>query len=305
MAYPDHEVVGEEAGTSGPPGRYRWLIDPIDGTKAFVTGSPLWGTLLGLLDDGTPGRRAGSTSRTSRRRSSASPDAARGWTGAARVSELRTRRGVTLDDAVVYCTTPTMFADPGERALFDAVRRRARLVRYGGDCYAYAQLAMGHVDVVIDTGLQPYDIVAPMAVIEAAGGVVRGATAAGTGEPDGGFALAAGSAGVGGGRSRELGRGRSALDGAGRDAADDEALEELEQQDDRDRGDQRAGGERPPPQVVAVAGEEPLQTGGHRLRRRRDVLAEQDHGGDEELGLGGDEREQEDDRQHRASPAGG
>ena len=53
-AYPDHEVVGEEAGSSGPPGRYRWLIDPIDGTKAFVTGSPLWGTLLGLLDDGRP-----------------------------------------------------------------------------------------------------------------------------------------------------------------------------------------------------------------------------------------------------------
>ena len=59
-----------------------------------------------------------------------------------------------------------MFTDPAERALFEAVSRRARLVRFGGDCYAYAQLAMGHVDVVIDTGLQPYDIVAPMAVIE-------------------------------------------------------------------------------------------------------------------------------------------
>ena len=190
-AYPDHQVVGEEAGTSGPPGRYRWLIDPIDGTKAFVSGSPLWGTLLGLLDDGRPvagwihqpyleetfvgiaGRGAWMARRGTRQ-------------------ELRTRRGVTLDDAVVYCTAPTMFADPGERALFDEVRRRARLVRYGGDCYAYAQLAMGHVDLVIDTGLQPYDIVAPIAVIESAGGVVRGRHSADT-APAGGFALAAGS----------------------------------------------------------------------------------------------------------------
>ena len=190
--YPDHEVVGEEAGSSGPPGRYRWLIDPIDGTKAFVTGSPLWGTLLGLLDDGRPvagwihqpyleetfvgiaGRGAWMVRRGSRH-------------------PLRTRQGVGLDDAVVYCTTPTMFTDADERALFEAVSRRARLVRYGGDCYAYAQLAMGHVDVVIDTGLQPYDIVAPMAVIEAAGGVVRRPRTASR-RPTGGFIVAAGSA---------------------------------------------------------------------------------------------------------------
>ena len=120
-AYPDHEVVGEEAGSSGPPGRYRWLLDPIDGTKAFVTGSPLWGTLVGLLDDGLPvagwihqpyleetfvgiaGRGAWMERRGSRH-------------------PLRTRQGVGLDDAVVYCTTPTMFTDPDERALFEAVQ---------------------------------------------------------------------------------------------------------------------------------------------------------------------------------------
>ena len=85
-----------------------------------------------------------------------------------------------------------MFTDPDELALFDAVRSRARLVRYGGDCYAYAQLAMGHVDVVIDTSLQPYDIVAPMALIEAAGGVVLGA--GGGPASEGGFVVAAGSA---------------------------------------------------------------------------------------------------------------
>ena len=191
-AFPNHEVVGEEAGTSGSPGRHRWLIDPIDGTKAFVTGSPLWGTLLGLLDNGRPvagwihqpyleetfvgiARRGAWMERRGERRA------------------LSTRRGVSLDEAVVYCMAPTMFVDPGERALFDEVRRRARLVRYGGDCYAYALLAMGHVDLVIDTGLQPYDIVAPIAVIEAAGGVVRGRHGAATAAA-GGFAVAAGSA---------------------------------------------------------------------------------------------------------------
>jgi histidinol-phosphatase len=189
-AYPDHEVVGEEAGSSGPPGRYRWLIDPIDGTKAFVTGSPLWGTLLGLLDDGRPvagwihqpyleetfagiaGRGAWMDRRGSRQ-------------------SLRTRHGVALDEAVVYCTTPSMFTDRDEQAIFEAVSGQARLVRYGGDCYAYAQLAMGHVDVVIDTGLQPHDIGGPMAVIEAAGGVVSGR--GGSSAADGGFVLAAGS----------------------------------------------------------------------------------------------------------------
>ena len=150
----------------------------------------MWGTLVGLLDDGRPvagwihqpyleetfvgiaGRGAWMERRGSRQ-------------------PLRTRRDVGLDDAIVYCTTPTMFDDPDERALFEAVRSRARLVRYGGDCYSYAQLALGHVDVVIDTGLQPYDIVAPMAVIEAAGGEVRGWN--GKSAAAGGFSLATGS----------------------------------------------------------------------------------------------------------------
>ncbi len=286
-AFPDHEVVGEEAGSSGPPGRYRWLLDPIDGTKAFVTGSPLWGTLIGLLDDGRPvagwihqpyleetfvgiaGRGAWMERRSTR-------------------TELRTRQDVGLDDAVVYCTTPTMFTDPDERALFEAVSRRARLVRYGGDCYAYAQLAMGHVDVVIDTGLQPYDIVGPIAVIEAAGGVVLGRDGASAAE--GGFVVAAGSAALAHSvvaderlcapqRAEHL-IALVSLHRPGSDPADDEALEELEQQHDGDRGDQRPGGERPPAEVVAVAGEKTLQTGRHRLRRRGDVLAEQDDRGD-------------------------
>lgn len=186
--FPDHEIVGEEFGTTGAPGRYRWLIDPIDGTKAFVTGSPLWGTLLGLLDAGRPvagwihqpyleetfvgidGRGAWLDRRGERRR-------------------LRTRQGVGLRSAVLYCTTPTTFTDPAERAMFERLAAAVRLVRFGGDCYAYAQLAMGHVDLVLDTGLQPYDIVPLIPIVKAAGGVVTGRH--GESAVDGGFVIAA------------------------------------------------------------------------------------------------------------------
>jgi histidinol phosphatase-like enzyme (inositol monophosphatase family) len=188
--YPHHEVVGEEFGASGTPGRYRWLIDPIDGTKAFVTGSPLWGTLLGLLDDG---RALAGWIHQPYLEETFVGFAHRGaWLDrrGTRVA-LRARRDVPLDRAVVYCTTPAMFTDPWERELFAAVSGRARLVRFGGDCYAYAQLAMGHVDVVIDTDLKPYDIVGPMAIVEAAGGVVCGRDGASAAE--GGFVVTCGS----------------------------------------------------------------------------------------------------------------
>ena len=120
-----------------------------------------------------------------------SPGEARGWTGAASGASCARAQAVGLHEAVLYCTTPTMFTDPVERTNFERLASAVRLVRYGGDCYAYAQLAMGHVDLVLDTGVQPYDIVAPIAVIEGAGGVVSGAG----GEPAaaGGFVLAAGS----------------------------------------------------------------------------------------------------------------
>jgi histidinol-phosphatase len=191
-AFPDHEVVGEEAGTSGTPGRFRWLIDPIDGTKAFVTGSPLWGTLVGLLDDGRP--VAGWIHQPYLEETFVGIAGRGAWMERhGNRHPLHARQGVGLDTAVVYCTTPTMFTDPAERALFEAVGRAARLVRYGGDCYAYAQLAMGHVDLVIDTSLHPYDIVAPMAIVEAAGGVAVPGGGNGS-AAEGGFVVAAGSA---------------------------------------------------------------------------------------------------------------
>jgi histidinol phosphatase-like enzyme (inositol monophosphatase family) len=183
----DHEIVGEEFGTTGVPGRYRWLIDPIDGTKAFVTGSPLWGILLGLLDDDRP--VAGWIHQPYLEETFSGFADGEAWLERrGSRTPLRTRQGVDLADAVLYCTTPAMFTAPAELAAFRAVSDHARLVRYGGDCYAYAQLAMGQVDVVIDTGLQPYDIVPIIPVVEAAGGMVSGP--AGGPASAGGFVIA-------------------------------------------------------------------------------------------------------------------
>ena len=189
--YGDHEIVGEETGTSGSPGRYRWLIDPIDGTKAFVTGSPLWGVLLGLVADGVPvagwmhqpyiGETFGaSDGEATLTRIDATP-----------VRRLETRRGVDLADAAMYTTFPGMFTDVRDREAFDRLFDSVRLARFGGDCYAYCQLALGLVDLVVEASLQPYDIVALIPIVEAAGGVVTGRH--GESAADGGFVVAAGS----------------------------------------------------------------------------------------------------------------
>lgn len=187
----DHEIVGEETGTSGSPGRYRWLIDPIDGTKAFVTGSPLWGVLLGLLDGGVPvagwmhqpyiGETFGATN--------GEASLIRGNGAASRT--LSTRRGVDLSEAAMYTTFPGMFTEQADRDAFARLCDSVRLARFGGDCYAYCQLALGLVDLVVEASLQPYDIVALIPIVEAAGGIVTGRD--GESAADGGFVIAAGS----------------------------------------------------------------------------------------------------------------
>ena len=147
-----------------------WVVDPIDGTRAFITGMPLWGTLialhdgrdvaLGLLDQPVLGERY-----------VGGPDGATLHAGGS-VRRLSSRTGRALAEASLCCTTPDMFADGAERAAFDRVARAARLVRYGGDCYAYAQLAAGHVDVVVESDLAPWDIQALIPIVTGAGGIV-------------------------------------------------------------------------------------------------------------------------------------
>jgi myo-inositol-1(or 4)-monophosphatase len=174
--HPDHGVIGEEfAATAGGSNR-DWILDPIDGTKAFILGYPMWGTLIGLLDGGAPILGMMDQPFTRERFYAVAPAA--GGTGAfirigdGKPKRLSTRACPKLSDAVLTATGPDMFKSAYERAAFAALSRAARLTRFGGDCYMYMMLAAGHVDLVVEAGLKAVDIAPLVPIIEAAGGVV-------------------------------------------------------------------------------------------------------------------------------------
>jgi inositol-phosphate phosphatase/L-galactose 1-phosphate phosphatase/histidinol-phosphatase len=165
-AFPDHGVLGEEFGPVRADAEYVWSIDPIDGTRSFVTGWPLWGTLLALLHKGVPVLGLIDMPVLDER-----------WVGiVGKGSQLngrpcRSRRDTALADATIYATSPDIFS-PAELAVFERVSRAAKSRRFGGDCYSYALLASGHIDAVIEADLKPFDYLALAPVIEAAGGVI-------------------------------------------------------------------------------------------------------------------------------------
>jgi myo-inositol-1(or 4)-monophosphatase len=191
--FPDHGVLGEEFASTDGSGYYRWVVDPIDGTRAFIMGSPLWGTLIGLLAGGHPVLGIMDQPFT-RERFWGHGRMARMRDPEGKQRRLKTRACRGLADAVVTCTDPGMFAAPAERAAFGRVKARARMVRYGGDCYGYCLLAAGHVDLVMEAGLKPHDIVALIPIIEGAGGRVT--TWNGGSALEGGRIIAAGDARV-------------------------------------------------------------------------------------------------------------
>lgn len=168
-ARPDDGILGEEhacvAGTSG----LTWVIDPIDGTRGYISGTPTWGTLIALSD--AQGPILGVVDQPYiGERFYGGPDRAE-MTGPRGKRPLRTRGARPLTAATLFTTFPEVGTAEDGR-LFRAVADRVRLVRYGTDCYAYALLAAGQIDLVIEAGLNPYDIHGPMAVVEAAGGIV-------------------------------------------------------------------------------------------------------------------------------------
>lgn len=176
-AFPAHGIVGEEFSDVRPQADYVWVVDPIDGTKSFVSGLPVWGTLIGLLHKG----RAcyGLMHQPFTGEIFSGDGKASFWTGAnggekkngGRKRRLYTRPCPSLAEATLMTTSPRLI--PDDR--LDAYRRvegAARLVRYGGDCYAYCMVAAGHVDLVVEAGLKPYDIVALIPIVEGAGGIV-------------------------------------------------------------------------------------------------------------------------------------
>lgn len=166
---PKDAILGEEFGATSGTSGLTWVLDPIDGTRSYLAGAPTWGVLISVRDAGGPiyglidqpfiGERfMGGFGRAE-------------TLGPLGPRALRTRKPRDLSEAILFSTFPEV-GTAVEGAAFRRVAERAKLTRYGTDCYAYALIALGQIDLVIEAGLQAYDVQAPIAVIEAAGGIV-------------------------------------------------------------------------------------------------------------------------------------
>lgn len=187
--YPDHGILGEEHGNVGLDRDFVWVVDPIDGTRAFISGLPVWGTLVGLyhkgqavmgmMDQPFTGERfiAGPGSAIVKRHGETLP--------------ISTRKGVALEQAIMMTTSPLIFPDELAPA-YRRIESSVQLARYGCDCYAYAMVAAGHIDLVVESDLKPYDVGGLIALVEQAGGVMT--TWSGARPENGGSIVASGSA---------------------------------------------------------------------------------------------------------------
>lgn len=167
--YPSHGIIGEEYGTHEGSSGLTWILDPVDGTRAFVIGLPTWATLIGLYLDGEPllgvmcqpfvgdtfyGHRGGA------------------WLDhRGKATAIRVTPGRRLADAMAGTTAPHLYRD-GAAAPFERLRSNVKSMRFGLDCYSFALLAAGHIDIAMDPILQIYDIAALIPIIRGAGGVV-------------------------------------------------------------------------------------------------------------------------------------
>jgi histidinol phosphatase-like enzyme (inositol monophosphatase family) len=186
--YPEHGVIGEEMGEDRPGAEFVWVLDPIDGTRAFVAGLPLWTTLIGLRFQGRP--VLGSIGQPFIR------EVFIGHAGGSRLvtatgeRPLKVRTGLPLTQAIIATTDPEACFDGAELGAWRQVRAAARLARTGCDAYAYAMVALGKLDLVLEAGLKSWDVEAAIPVIEGAGGVVTDWTGADIGRHGGQMAIA-------------------------------------------------------------------------------------------------------------------
>jgi len=167
--WPEHGFIGEEHGSTRPDARLRWVVDPIDGTRAFIMGWPMWGTLIGLLDGDAPILGLMDQPFT-RERYWSGAHASYLRTGDDEARRIRARACPSLGDAILSTTHPDLFGAGEEADGFARLTSKVRMTRYGGDCYGYCLVAAGFVDLVVEAGLKPYDVVALIPIIERAGG---------------------------------------------------------------------------------------------------------------------------------------
>lgn len=189
--FPDHGIIGEEFDDQSTDATYVWALDPIDGTKSFICGMPAWGTLIGLLKEGSP--VYGMMHQPFIKERFFGDGGSAFYRGPAGDRRLTARPCPRIEDAILFTTSPLLMNET-DRGAFRKVEERVRLSRYGGDCYAYCMVAAGLADVVIETGLKNHDIIALVPIIEGAGGVVT--TWEGESPAKGGRVVAAGSKAV-------------------------------------------------------------------------------------------------------------
>lgn len=168
--FPDHSIIGEEYDAHNSGAEFTWVLDPIDGTRGFITGMPTWGTLIGLLHEGMPvfglmsqpyvGERFFGDGKTAYWQKDGAP-----------AKPIKARGGVALNEAYLACTTPDMFS-ADELSRFMQLHAGVRDARYGTDCYGYALLALGTVQLVCEAGLKPVDILPLMPILQGAGVIV-------------------------------------------------------------------------------------------------------------------------------------
>ncbi len=188
--YPDHNIKGEEFGLEDKGSEFTWVLDPIDGTRSFIMGIPVWGTIVGLTHRGKA--IAGVMCQ---------PYSSEIFSGSGQESlleapkgnrNLKVRRCQSLDRAALATTDIRLFANAADARAYGRLEEKVLLSRYGGDCYIYCMLAAGQIDLVVETGLADYDIAGLIPIVEGAGGIItnwEGGNAVG-----GGRVVAAGDA---------------------------------------------------------------------------------------------------------------
>lgn len=167
--FPDHSIIGEEHATKSGESAFSWIIDPIDGTRAFITGLPVWGTLIGVAHHGN--LFAGLMSQPFIGETFIGLPGQSIYERQGKTETIKAGTATRLDQARLYTTTPKLFQGT-QRDKFDALEARVLLPRYGSDCYAYCLLAAGHVDLVVEPRLNIYDVAALVPIIREAGGMV-------------------------------------------------------------------------------------------------------------------------------------
>jgi len=168
--FPDHSIIGEEE-THSKNSAYEWCIDPIDGTKSFIQGIPLWGTLISLSENGNIILGLADIPALDERYIGYEKKSYKIING--KKTKLKIRNNKEISESILNTTSPYLFANKNDQSSFERLSKRVKLTRLGGDCYSYCLLADGHVDIVVESGLNPWDIRALEPIIINAGGILK------------------------------------------------------------------------------------------------------------------------------------